>query len=138
MEQWGSNYVKLVNFNNLETLIYHLFGVTGIESSMEKSARWINLLQETTQSAWWHIQNGQNTFLGRFFVLWESFQGGVWDLHDIFLKFVKLVPAMYFSMEFISKTIQLIRYECTLCIKVPKLTLKAIQKLNNCLLKLYM
>ena len=60
------------------------------------------------------------------------------DLHDIFLKFIKLVPAMYFSMEFISKTIQLIRYECTLCIKVPKLTLKAIQKLNNCLLKLYM
>ena len=48
MEQWGSNYVKLVNFNNLETLIYHLFGVTGIESSMEKSARWTNLLQETT------------------------------------------------------------------------------------------
>ena len=89
MEQWGSNYVKLVNFNNLETLTYHLFGVTGIESSMEKSARWTNLLQETTQSAWWHIQNGQNTFLGRFFVLWESFQGGVMRFTWYFLKIYK-------------------------------------------------
>jgi len=61
----------------LEKLTFHFFGVTGFECSIEKSARWTNLLQETTESPWWHIQNGQNTFLGRFFVLWESFQGGV-------------------------------------------------------------
>ena len=65
-------------------MTFHFFGVTGIECSIEKSARWINLLQETTESPWWHIQNGQNTFLGRFFALWESFQGGVCNLIMIF------------------------------------------------------
>ena len=63
--------------------------VTGIESSMEKSARWTNLLQETTQSAWWYIRNGQNTFLGRPFVLWESFQWGSMSIHEVSKKMIR-------------------------------------------------